>query len=159
MKKEVIYLDTSVPSAYYDERVLWRMEYTQQWWHEKLPNYQVYISPMLIAEILETQHEQTREKLIALILDMPQFKVSSEIELIAHGYVEQKIIPAKYAADAFHIAIASYYKADFLLTWNCKHLAEGHRRKLVRLFNTSAGLYVPEIVTPLELIGGEEYVA
>ena len=146
MKKEVIYLDnTSVPSAYYDDRVVWRMEYTQQWWHEKLMNYQVFISPMVIAEILETQHEQIREKLLSLILDFPQFKLSSEIELIAQGYVDQKIIPTKYAADAFHIAIASYYKADFLVTWNCKHLAEGHRRKSVRLFNISEGLYVPSL--------------
>lgn len=75
--------------------------------------------------------------------------------------MNQKIIPQSASPDAFHIAIASFYKLDFLITWNCKHLAEGHRRKQIKLFNTSAGLYVPEIVTPLELkssLGDQEDV-
>ncbi len=116
------------------------------------------ISPAVVAEILGTRDEQTKEKLLGLVLDYPQLELSPEIERIANGYIGQKIIPPNYATDAFHIAVASYYKADFLVTWNCRHLADGHRRKKIKLFNTSAGLYVPEILTPLELTGGEEDV-
>jgi len=151
MKKETLYLDSSVPSAYFDDRVQWRMEETQEWWHNELPKYEVFISPTVIAEITDTRNEKRREELLDLILNFPQGQFSTEIEQISQGYLNQKIIPQSSSPDALHIAFASFYKIDFLVTWNCRHLAEGHRRKQVKLFNTSAGIYVPEIVTPLEL--------
>ncbi len=113
VRKESIYLDSSVPSAYFDTRV--------------------------------------PQQLLSLVLDFPQLELSGEIEQIATGYVNHKIIPQSAFADAIHIAIASFYKIDFLVTWNCEHLAEAHRRRKVRLFNTMAGIYVPELVTPMEL--------
>jgi predicted nucleic acid-binding protein len=151
VKKEGIYLDSSVPSAYFDTRVPWRMEYTQQWWHEELPKYTMFISTIVIVEIQRTKDENRRDDLLRLVLDFPQLELSNEIEDIARGYVNHKIIPPSAFADAIHIAIASFYKIDFLVTWNCEHLAEAHRRRKIRLFNTIAGLYVPEIGTPMEL--------
>lgn len=151
MRKESIYLDSSVPSAYFDTRVPWRIDYTRQWWHEELPQYNVFISPTVIVEINRTQDEEARDKLLNLVLYFPQLELSGEIEQIATGYVNHKIIPQSAFADAIHIAIASFYKIDFLVTWNCEHLAEAHRRRKVRLFNTMAGIYVPELVTPMEL--------
>ena len=148
---ETVYLDSSVPSAYYDERVLWRMEYTQKWWQYELIKYDVFISSITILEITNTQNEKLRVDLLSLVADFPLLEISKEIEQIANGYLSQKIIPKSSSPDALHIAIASYYKVDFLVTWNCTHLAEGHRRKQIKLFNTSAGLYNPEIVTPMEL--------
>ncbi len=75
MKKESIYLDSSVPSAYFDTRVPWRMEYTQQWWHEELPQYGVFISPSVIVEIRRTRDEEIRDKLLRLVLDFPLQKM------------------------------------------------------------------------------------
>ncbi len=156
MKKETIYLDTSVPSAYYDERVMWRLEYTRQWWKEELPKYDVFISEVVIVEIKKTEQPKRRTELLELVKEFGELKLSSEIEEIAKGYVNQGVIPQTYFPDALHIAITSFHKIDFLITWNCEHLAEAHRRRKIRLFNTSAGLFVPEIVTPMELIGGGE---
>lgn len=91
--------------------------------------------------------------------DFSELKLSSEIEEIGKGYVNQGVVPQTHFPDALHIALASFHKIDFLITWNCEHLAEAHRRRSVRLFNTSAGLFLPEIVTPMELVeGGEEDV-
>ncbi|MBU1261573.1 type II toxin-antitoxin system VapC family toxin [bacterium] len=159
MKKESLYLDTSVPSAYYDERVKWRLEYTRQWWGDELHKYDVFISEVVIAEISGTENIRRRNELLELVKKFSELKLSPEIEEIAKGYVNQKVIPQSHFPDALHIAIASFHKIDFLITWNCEHLAEAHRRKRVRLFNTSAGLFVPEIVTPMELVEeGEEDV-
>lgn len=156
MKKESIYLDTSVPSAYYDERVLWRLEFTKEWWNDELPKYDVFISEVVIAEIRKTD-EPKRNELLGLVKDFAELKLSSDIEEIANGYVKQGIVTQRHFPDALHIALVSFHKIDFLVTWNCEHLAEVHRRKKVRVFNTAAGLYVPEIITPMELIeGGEE---
>jgi predicted nucleic acid-binding protein len=158
---ETIYLDSSVPSAYYDKRVPWRLEYTQKWWQYELTKYDVFVSSITILEITNTQNEKLRVDLLDLVADFPQLKISSDIEQIANGYLSQKIIPQSSSPDALHMAIASYHKIDFLVTWNCTHLAEGHRRKKIKIFNTSAGLYNPEIVTPMELdkqgiMGGDE---
>lgn len=158
MKKETLYLDTSVPSAYYDDRVMWRLEYTRQWWKDELHKYDVFISEIVIAEMRGTEDPKRRNELLELVKEFSEFKLSSEIEEIAGGYVNQGVVPQSHFPDALHIALASFHKIDFLITWNCEHLAEAHRCRRVRLFNTSAGLFVPEIVTPMELVGGKEDV-
>ena len=92
-------------------------------------------------------------------MEFDELALSPEIEEIANGYIGQGVVPQRYFADALHVALASFHKMDFLVTWNCEHLAQAHKRRRIRLFNTSAGLFVPEIVTPMELVEeGEENV-
>lgn len=156
MAQESLYLDTSVPSAYYDERVMWRLDYTRQWWRKELPKYEVFIYAVVVAEMRRTEAPKNRNNLLELVKGLNELEITSDIEDIAEGYINQKVIPQKYFLDALHIALASFYKIDFLITWNCEHLAEAHRRKRIRLYNTSAGLFVPELVTPMELLEGGE---
>ena len=54
--------------------------------------------------------------------------------------------------DALHVAIASYHKMDYLLTWNCNHLANANKKKHLRRLNERLRLNTPEIITPLELM-------
>ncbi|MGH9881016.1 MAG: hypothetical protein ACRD6N_06230, partial [Pyrinomonadaceae bacterium] len=72
--------------------------------------------------------------------------------ILADGYISRGIFHRKYIADALHVAIASYYKIDYLVTWNFGHLANVRRQARIRLFNTAAGFYVPMIVTPEFLV-------
>jgi hypothetical protein len=60
-------------------------------------------------------------------------------------------MPRVLKGDALHLAYASFYKIDFLLTWNCNHLANANKRKHIRVINTRLNLAIPEIITPLEL--------
>ena len=60
-------------------------------------------------------------------------------------------MPSKDTRDALHLAFSSVYKIDILLTWNCAHLANVNKKDHIRNINMSLGLFVPEIVTPLEL--------
>ncbi|WP_424660938.1 hypothetical protein [Desulfofundulus sp.] len=71
---------------------------------------------------------------------------------MAKEYLAVLGIPKKSALDAVHIAYAVVYKLDYLLTWNCKHLAHGEIRRKLRRYNGSIGLETPEIVTPIELM-------
>jgi hypothetical protein len=64
-------------------------------------------------------------------------------------------MPRDPTGDALHLALASYHKCDFLLTWNCSHLANANKFMHIRRINTMIGLYVPILVTPLEMLGGE----
>lgn len=155
-KRLSVYLDTSVPSAYYDDRVQWRLEFTREWWKCELPKYAVFISEVVIAEIRRTEEAMRKKELLELVKEFNELVLSPEIEEIAKGYIEQGVIPQAHFPDALHVALTSFHKIDFLTTWNCEHLAQAYRRRKIRLFNTSAGLFVPEIITPMELVGGGE---
>jgi hypothetical protein len=61
-------------------------------------------------------------------------------------------MPAEIIGDALHVAIASYHKMDYLLTWNCNHLANANKNKHLRRLNERLRLNTPEIITPLELM-------
>jgi hypothetical protein len=62
-------------------------------------------------------------------------------------------MPADPAGDALHLALASYHKCDFLVTWNCQHLANANKFGHLRRVNGMLGLYVPVLATPLQLLG------
>ena len=78
-----------------------------------------------------------------------------EIEEIVRTYIDHLLMPANPAGDALHLAMASYHKCDFLLTWNCQHLANANKFQHIRVINGMLGLHVPSLVTPLELLGEE----
>ena len=64
-----------------------------------------------------------------------------------------RVSRASPLGDALHLALASYHKFDYLLTWNCEHLANANKAGHIRWINTVLGLYVPMLITPLQLIG------
>ena len=66
-------------------------------------------------------------------------------------------MPRDPVGDALHLALASYHKCDFLLTWNCKNLANANKFGHIRRINGLLGLYTPNIVTPLELLEDENH--
>ena len=61
-----------------------------------------------------------------------------------------------FISDSVHLAYASYYDIEYLLTWNCNHLANANKRKHIRIINGRLGLSTPEIITPLELFKEED---
>ena len=145
--RQSIYLDTSVVSAYYDDRIPYQRDITRQWWETVSGTYDVLISEVVLMELGRAE-EPKRSKFLALVKDLPQLAGDDEITQTARGYVQAGIVPERYLPDAFHIAYASCYRVDYLVTWNCSHLANVKKRRAVALYNTSAGLFVPEIVTP-----------
>ena len=75
------------------------------------------------------------------------FLYKEEIEV----YLAHFLMPKNDLGDALHLAIASYYKVDFLLTWNCKHIANANKRAHIRRINERLNLFTPALVTPYEL--------
>jgi hypothetical protein len=73
-------------------------------------------------------------------------------------YVDRQVMPRDPLGDAAHLALASYYKCDYLLTWNCAHLANANKTGHIRRVNTLLGLPMPQLVTPLEMIGEENEI-
>jgi len=85
-----------------------------------------------------------------------RLKPLPEIDSLAKVYLTHAVLPKKSELDALHVAYATYYKMDALVSWNFRHLANVHRRKRVIALNTEKGYNNPlELVTPLEVLGDE----
>lgn len=92
---------------------------------------------------------------LALVQELPLVPIEAPIIEIVETYIQHRLMPVDPSGDALHLALASYSKCDFLVTWNCRHLANASKFGHIRRVNTLLGLYVPSLVTPLELMGDD----
>ena len=116
-----------------------------------MPVYRSVVSPLVSSELSRLK-EPHRSSYLKLISNLEQVDLTEEAAILAEGYIARGIFHRKYIADALHVAIASFHKIDYLVTWNFGHLANVRRQARIRLFNTAAGFYVPMIVTPEFLV-------
>jgi predicted nucleic acid-binding protein len=101
---------------------------------------------------LQRVSEPHRSAYLKLVAALEQVDLTEEAAILAEGYVSRGIFHRKFIADALHVALASFHKIDYLVTWNFGHLANVRRQARIRLFNTAAGFFVPMIVTPEFLV-------
>ena len=146
-----IYLETSVVGAYLDNGEPFRRDLTIRWWEHELSEYDAF-SSVLVQRELERTPEPHRSGYLNLIKPLNQLELSEEVAILAEGYVERGIFHRKYLADAVHVAVASYHKIDYLVTWNFGHLANVRKQARLKLFNTAAGFFSPLIITPEFLV-------
>jgi len=157
MMQPTVYIDTTIPSYYTDQResLSLHIQRTRTWWQEERHAYQVYCSDFVELELSESVFVGQAEAL-TLIAEIPRLAINSEIEQIVEVYLANYLMPGKDIRDAIHLAFASYYKLDFLLTWNIRHLANARKRAHIRVINSRLHLTIPEIITPLELLLTED---
>lgn len=159
MNRPRAYIETMIPSFYCESRgapeIVARREWTRRWWETAGARYELVTSDAVLDELAGGQPERSADRL-ALVRDLPLLAVVEAIADIVQAYVRHKVMPADPGGDALHLAMASYHKCDFLVTWNCLHLANGNKFAHIRRVNTMLGLFVPALVTPLELLGGND---
>jgi len=132
--KSTVYLETTIPS-YLTSRissnlvVACHQQITQEWW-EIRHDFELFISPFVIDEINKGDLELV-EKRGKVIQDFSILTVDDEVKQLADSILKSGIIPDKASTDAFHIACATRHGIDFLLTWNCKHIANGTILKMI----------------------------
>jgi predicted nucleic acid-binding protein len=149
--KQSLYLETSVVGAYLDNGEPFRRDLTIRWWEHEMEEYRPVVSPLVTRE-LERVPEPHRTGYLNLLKKLEQVELTDEAAILAEGYIARGIFHRKYIADAMHVAVASVHKIDYLVTWNFGHLANVRRQARIRLFNTTAGFFVPMIVTPEFLV-------
>jgi predicted nucleic acid-binding protein len=149
--KQSLYLETSVIGAYLDNGEPFRRDLTIRWWEHEKDEYRSVISPLVVRE-LERVPQPHRTGYLSLVKGVEQVELTDEASILAEGYIARGIFHRKYIADALHVALASFHKIDYLVTWNFGHLANVRRQARIRLFNTTAGFFVPMIVTPEFLV-------
>lgn len=150
--KKTIYLDTTVPSYYYDNRdsIKTFIDITKDWWKNESKNYNMFLSEATIDELNNGEYPN-KIKILKLISKIQVLPPDEEVINIAQIYLDNYLMPNDLKGDALHLAYASFYKIDFLLTWNCNHLANANKKQHIRVINTKLGLFTPEIITPMLL--------
>lgn len=157
MNRPRVYVETTIPSFYFDPRlepeIVAQRRWTRSWWETAPDRYELVTSVTVWGEILRgPRHRQ--ENWIGLLLGLPLLPLIPRVKVIEEAYIVQKLMPATLDGDALHLAFASYYECDYLVTWNYRHLANTNKLPQIRRTNVKLGLFVPEIVTPLTLMEG-----
>jgi predicted nucleic acid-binding protein len=152
MKKKV-YMDTTIASYYYDNRqeTEFLIKTTRSWFRTQAGLYNIYISEATLVEA-EAGEYPNKKKVVDFVNRWRMLRYDAMLGDIVEAYIKNHLMPKEYGGDALHLAYASYYKIDFLLTWNCNHLANANKKEHIRVINSKLGLFVPEITTPLALI-------
>ena len=163
-KRLKIYLDTSVPNFLFADDSPEKMEITVEFFENfvKPGIYESFVSPVVIAEIEDTNNYQKRVELLGIIEKYPinllEYTDAEAVEIqeLAEKYIEMKIIPVKKLADALHIAICVVKGIDYLVSWNYKHLANVNREHKIKILNWELGYRIDlRIITPIELVDYE----
>ena len=154
-----VYIETTIPCFYYEVRrepeMIARKNWTREWWDSHSNNFELVTSEAVLDE-LNSGDYPNKMKILSLIDNLSLLSVEEAIFDIVETYINHRVMPQDPAGDVLHLALASYYKCDFLLTWNCNHLANANKFRHIRRINAMLGLYVPALVTPLELLGEEK---
>lgn len=154
--KPSVYVETSVisyltgrPSR--DVIVAGRQALTTEWWDTCRTRFDLYVSPLVVTEA-EDGDPAAVERRLAAIHGVPALAVGDEAEALARRMVEDGPMPKEYPEDALHIAVCVVNGIDYLVTWNCTHLANAAMRRQVERFLEREGYACPVICTPEELM-------
>lgn len=154
-----VYIETSIisylssrPSR--DLRTAAWQQITAQWWQQEREKYELYTSELVVAEAASGDKEAAMVRLDYL-KEIPELVIDEEAKDLAYRLIEGGGVPSDAQADALHIAISCVHEADFLLTWNCRHIDNPATKPIVRSICTMAGYQCSEICTPLELLSEE----
>lgn len=156
-EKSSIYLETSVISYLVSELsndflVSAHQRVTRKWWDEKRDIYRLLISDSVLNEIQGGDPIQSQKR-VEVVAGLELLRVSEQVRELAKAILDKGIVPVKAAEDAFHFAFAAVNGIDYLMTWNCKHIANAEIEKRVIRVCEANGYVPPLICTPLEFIG------
>jgi hypothetical protein len=154
--RPTLYLETTVPSYLTAKRskdvvVLAHQHVTAEWWERERSRYEIYISDLVYTEASRGDSTAARMRLDA-IGEYPFLAITDEAIELADVYLRELPLPKSAGPDALHLAIASLNGMDYLMTWNCRHIARGSVKRALPLLNTARGLASPTICTPEELL-------
>src|SRR5665213_1165596 len=144
----LVYIETTIPSFYHETRKdierLSRHQWTRRWWDQHRHEYRLSTSYAVLQELESPAYPSAkREKSLHLLRDVSVLRENARIAEIIRAYQRQKVMPQSPTGDALHLALASVHGCDFLLTWNCVHLANPNKIEHIRHVNERLGLPIP----------------
>ena len=158
-----VYLETTIPSYLAarpsrDLIIAAHQQITHEWWIDARERFELYVSEAVLAEIRAGDPDAAAQR-IELVAGLPVLELNADVRALVAVYDEGLGLVGRARADLPHFAFAVAYEMDYLLTWNCTHIANGEIvRRLMRV-NAELGRFTPLIVTPEEILespGGHE---
>jgi len=154
--KAKVYIETTVVSyltAWRSPQLMMaaHQEATRTWWDEQKDSFDVFISKAVIEEASAGDSDAAQRRL-EVLKDIPELDITDEARDLAKMLIANTPLPAKAQIDALHIAVATVHGMDYLLTWNCRHIANATYRHPIDAVCESAGYQAPILCTPLELM-------
>src|SRR5947208_2078333 len=154
---ESVYLETTfisylVARPSRDVIVAGHQQTTQDWWANRRSAFQCPVSQVVIDEASVGDAAEVQKRL-AIIGGLPILEVTAEAESLTQAIMAAGILPPHAFPDAAHVAVATVHAVDYLLTWNCKHLANAQIARRIAVVCEKLGHKVPVICTPDELMG------
>jgi len=140
------------PGMSRDLIVAGHQQITQEWWNTRSRDFNIYVSQLVVREAGGGDPDAAQRRLSALA-DIRSLETNQQVVDLANMLVLERALPATSAEDGVHIAVASVHEMDYLLTWNCKHIANAEIRKAIDTVCRNAGYSAPSICTPEELLG------
>jgi hypothetical protein len=156
--KRSLYLESTIPSYLVaapsrDLLIAAHQQVTMEWWKTRRVGFDLYVSQFVLDEIGRGNAEVARRRVDA-VKGIPLLDIGEDILDLAAGFLALRIIPRKAGTDAIHIALAAVHGVDFLLTWNCRHIANAAIIRDIEAVCRMRGFPCPVICTPEELMGG-----
>jgi len=154
--KPKIYIETTVVS-YLTSRdsptplIAGRQQITREWWETRKNLFELIVSEIVVQEAAEGDTEAAKKRL-AVLEGIPSLSLSPEVLTLAEALVSAGPIPREWIEDAFHIALAAVNGVDYLVTWNCNHIANAILRHDIERIIENHGYACPVICTPEELM-------
>jgi len=154
--KSSVYIETSIISYLTarlsnDLRVAANQKTTIEWWENRRLDFDLFVSEFVITEA-GLGDPVIAKKRLEIIADLSELLVDDSAKMLVKILLSQKAIPLKAEIDAYHIAVAAVNGIDYLLTWNCKHIANAIMRPKIEIICRQQGFEPPTICTPQELM-------
>jgi len=154
--KPTLYLESTIISylAGHPSRdliVAAHQQITHDWWNRARSKFSNYISQAVLDEISIGDPDAASRRL-ELVAGLPILALTKEVEVLAEEYLRKLGLPRGAQLDVVHLACAVFYEVDYLLTWNCAHLANGLVIKRLQTPNAILGRETPIIAIPEELL-------
>jgi hypothetical protein len=155
--KAKVYIETTIPSYLVarpsrDLLIAAHQQLTRNWWELRGPTFDLYVSEPVLEEAAAGDAIPAKKRL-ELLADIRVLALTEGIMKLAESLVTEGPIPRKAAGDALHIAIATSYACEYLLAWNCRHIANAEIQRMARSVVRRHGFELPTICTPEELMG------
>jgi len=154
---ETVYIETSIlgyltarPSR--DIVVAANIEVTREWWDTRRSAFQLYSSQAVVKETSQGDTEIASRRL-EIIRNLALLDLNQSVLDLAEQFLERSSLPAKADVDAVHIAAVTVHGMDYLLTWNCKHIANAQIQRKLAEISLDLGYELPILCTPYELLG------
>lgn len=133
-------------------RVAANQQTTRDWWDNHRHGFDLFVSRFVVDECSEGDSDAAQERL-KYLESIPLLETPDDVNALAESLVAGVPLPEKAAMDALHISVAAVNGIEYLLTWNCKHIANPSLRPHIERVCRELGYEPPVICTPQELLG------